>query len=496
MEEKNLQQTSLSFETLPFHQLTQSRFHQSAPDLIPHLPVIDELVAVFTKLKATLGDLGLERTVVIGMQHLLETTGTLVLDGLIGLGIKPNHIYLAGKSYSTSKIIENELLKKGIHIIPMNKPPEPGQYLECCIETVKEMWHRCIRNIAKESIDRIIVLDDGGRTSEYMPGFLRFEKYVGVIEQTRGGLYSTVLPRLPCRVIQVATCLTKKKFESKLIANAVSKALDSSINRLCLDIDMVFGVIGNGDIGAAVVEKLVNKGFKVVVYDPNPKAFSSLKHKSLKFYRMDSIEALLVNADCIIGCTGRDILAGISITDLIRGKKKFFMSCSSEDREFLSLLKMIAKNDRHTVHDTLGDIRYKIEGDTEVVIVNGGFPINFTRQPSSVPAHDIQLTRGLLLGSVIQAILDANKPIADGITINHSESCSVDPYIQRFVFNLWIKQQPEGRFEQELIANMQDISWIIKNSGGEYHPNLHLQHYFEKKQEQALDIMPSLRAKL
>jgi len=65
-------------------------------------------------------------------------------------------------------------------------------------------------------------------------------------------------------------------------------------------------------------------------------------------------------------------------------KTKTLISCSSEDKEFLSLLRVI-NNTSLNVFDPLDDIEYISEFGAKIHLLRGGFPVNFDNSGESVP---------------------------------------------------------------------------------------------------------------
>ncbi len=97
---------------------------------------------------------------------------------------------------------------------------------------------------------------------------------------------------------------------------------------------------------------------------------------------------------------GTDITTSLDLHELYG--TYYLISCSSQDMEFNSLLKVIHKNLAYKSLNILEDIKYPIKGGF-IKILKGGYPINFDNFGHSVPAEDIQLTRGVLLRGIIQA---------------------------------------------------------------------------------------------
>ena len=84
--------------------------------------------------------------------------------------------------------------------------------------------------------------------------------------------------------------------------------------------------------------------------------------------------------------------------------EKVLISCSSQDLEFRSAL--LSLNDGN--HGPVSQRQLTCEvtvplSEGKLRILRGGFPVNFDGSRESVPAADIQMTRGLLLGAILQA---------------------------------------------------------------------------------------------
>lgn len=162
-------------------------------------------------------------------------------------------------------------------------------------------------------------------------------KIIG-IEQTCGGLYSPTLKSELIPVVEVASSALKRHFESPLIAEVAVHKLNNIIKQFNIAKNLIFGIIGNGYIGSALAKHLIKLGYIVIV--PDVKANVDLGEKynnRIKF--VNGMEKVVLISDCIIGCTGTDCFKGLDILSLIE-KNKVFISFSSEDKEFRSLLKL------------------------------------------------------------------------------------------------------------------------------------------------------------
>ena len=185
---------------------------------IPKLPIIDSMVERAAKLQLSV----LDRTAIVSVQHLLETTATL-FKGLIDVGIKPANIFLAGKAYSTCPSVFIAIRDLGINLMPTVYPKNIGQYQLAAYESSRMLWRQFIAATKIKPFDRIVILDEGGGLLETMPNYLKIDRdrFIVGIEQTRGGLYSPTLDVLPFPLIEVASSAAKKIVESPLIAEAI-----------------------------------------------------------------------------------------------------------------------------------------------------------------------------------------------------------------------------------------------------------------------------------
>ncbi len=413
----------------------------------------------------------MNKVVFVCVQHLLHTTVNL-LESLIALGADPNNIFLLGKQYSSCDLVAEKLINMGIHLQEMTPLNRLGEYTDVFNYDVSKMWQNAKSYILKNDLDAIIVLDDGGRCLEFIrPDILSILPVIG-IEQTTAGLFNPAVLNLPVPFVDVAACAVKVHLESNMVVDALFSKLNGVLPQE--NSNLVCGVIGVGVIGKAVVRKLVSLGYNVIAYDSNESAVRSLQNVQQAL----SIKELLLKADYIFGCTGRDITASLKIEDTVKTNKVFF-SCTSEDKEFLSLLKYIQSiRNENSFINPLADIVWKLPNGATITVVKGGFPINFDNSGESVIAENIQLTRGLLLGALVQAFIIRTQLIINGIR----GRVMLHPFIQRFIVSEWISTDVDHEFSQELIEMFGDINWITANSGGVFCESNFLQNCFNRSE--------------
>lgn len=440
--------------------LSHSALFSSTRYTIPRLQLLDEMVAKILSANM-LANIDLQNTYIVGVQHILETTVTL-FDALNKLGIPYKNMFFSGKCYSTAEVIAHEVRARGINLMPSNKPDEPGEYDKYCRKGITHMWEVFNAAIRDKQVDRIIVLDEGGRSLEGMPSHMRFKYQVAAIEQTRAGLFSNTVNLLPFPLIEVASSAAKVILEPPLIATAIVNRFKSLLKRIPFTVDTVFGVIGNGAIGRGLITYLLSLDLQVIVYDEDQNAFHDFVEEK-NFIRLGGAQEVFANATIVFGCTGKDITSGLDMRAIIT-RDTTLISCTSEDKEFKSLLQTIARQSVVSF-DTLSDITCTANNGSKINILQGGFPFNFDRKPWNVPAEDIEVTQGLLLGSCVQAMLCANKPKQDSHTINRGDRQILNPYIQQFVALHWLARQRADRYSHKVLDIFSDIHCIKQKSG-------------------------------
>ena len=194
------------------------------------------------------------------VQHLLETTGSLI-QTLLSLGLDPKNIHILGKSYSSNPGVEDRLRTLGVNVAETGRQQHWGEYSAQLTEDVGRLWTQVGRGVDAQRPDAVIVLDDGGFCIKGMPRCLLDGVPVVGIEQTMSGLSLLgVPPRFP--VIDVASSAAKQWIEPPMISEAVLARL--SAHRFS---DFSIGVVGFGNIGKAMTETVGRTQTSIHVFD-------------------------------------------------------------------------------------------------------------------------------------------------------------------------------------------------------------------------------------
>ena len=279
---------------------------------IPPLPILEEMAQC---VKAN-GMPSLKDTVIIGVQHILPTTASMFDIIINHFGIHPSDIFLAGKFYSTCPPVEHYMRHRGIHVMKNKIPRRPGQFEELMRDTAHEMWALLAEHLKETKKNKVIIFDEGAHCLESIPKWLSLECSFASIEQTRFGLYADNVGTQLFPLIDVACSSAKKRLESPLIAKAVVKKVKEIFPKLAIHSNTVFGIVGIGAIGSAILSHLLSLGYKVVVYDDNENAFNNVHHPNC--FRVGKISSVIAGSNIVFGCTGRDISKDLNILGLVK----------------------------------------------------------------------------------------------------------------------------------------------------------------------------------
>lgn len=436
----------------------RSNMHQDVSEAL-HLPVLDAVMSKLSPPTESLSRLPFSRTAVIYVHHALHSS-LPVLRAQFQLGLKPNNTFVLNKSYSECADVVKETKKLGVHYQPCSPQLWAGGFLHAFIRDINLLWNKVILNLG--NVDNILIMDHGGHAMSFAPPKI-FKKYnvVGV-EKTTAGLINPNTEGLPFPIIDVATCAAKKFLESPLISEAVVSKLAPWIP--IADEKLVCGVVGYGAIGKAIAKKLLSMGHKVIIYDKDAKKLNDLNNAIFAF----DLTAVISYSDYIFGCTGRDMSSNLEDTLRLCPRDKTFISCSSEDVEFSSLIKYIQKQQGKMIAHPFNDIVYKNNMGSSMRIIKGGFPINFDNSGESVPLKDIQLTRALIFCGALQATSFFRKPQL----LNNPGRYMLDPDLQKLSANEWFKcliSDHGHTIPQEIVDQFNDKQWITINSDGIHH---------------------------
>ncbi len=339
------------------------------------LPLLDYTASLYP-------DVTLADAYVICAQHLVSTTYSL-FHTLLNLGLKPANLSVIGKCYSTDPEAYREMSKKGIDVCPSSLSFDSHRsFDEQYRENLLKFVNRRLKKISSAKFKKIIILDDGGELISIISSSLGEIKGAVAIEQTSSGFHKLNKKKASLPIINVARSPAKLIYESPIIAKLVVDTLVSQIKNLPSQPREVL-VIGNGAIGSRIREVLESK-YHISTFD---------KAASRSSIRSQDFEKFLKKFDLIIGCTGRSVLRPEQYKLL--KKNVILVSASSSDREFDAVH---LRNKMPLVRDCHQSLQ--IDG---TYLINCGFPVNFSAEFRAIDVDELQLTRSLLLSSILQA---------------------------------------------------------------------------------------------
>jgi hypothetical protein len=420
------------------------------------LPVLEALTKTGTLID------GWENIAFVCVQHILPTTLSL-FDALFRLGTKPGNIYLLGKNYSTHYASKQLITHLGIRVQNNSVHVQSGYFSEIFSKDIKNFWDYISIDLTKKRVNAIIILDEGGHCLASTPENIVRQYAIVGIEQTVAGLLNPKVPNLQYPLIDVATSAAKKWLEPPIISKAIIRKFQYHLQ--IRKSKLSCGVAGFGSIGKALANELSIMGHAVTVYD----IMNKNRTVDNRFQWCRSFDELISVSDYIFGCSGMDVTKEFDINSLPMGNK-YLTSCSSEDREFQSLLRFIQRN-KSCESSPLDDIVYENKNRLSITICRGGFPINFDNSSETEPPMGIQLTRGLILGAIIQALSMLNQSKR-----NYHAKVSLDMKLQRFIAKKWSRYQYRDSHLKRQLNHFKDANWICNNSGGIQNINENLYH--------------------
>jgi len=406
--------------------------------IFPRLPVLENLLEETGQVPE------LQDTALVALQHVLETTGSM-LESLFRIGLDPENVFLTGKIYSEHRDTARKLQREfGITYLEPKPPQRLGTYNQRLDRDALGLWEKV--SAASPNTEKIIALDDGGHLLRNVPPSLLNEYVVTGVEQTTSGVQTLS----PFPVVQVAISAAKSYLEPSLITEAVFEKVKTQIESLP---KVPVGVVGLGRIGGAVVRGVLKHRENANTFDKDESLSLSLEGAQ----RCSSLTQLIDRSGVIFGCTGQDISKQETWLSKVQGHK-VLISCSSSDVEFRRLLRMTRM---HDVENPLAPLELEVPPTgPRLTVLRGGFPINFDRTKESVPAQDIQITRGLLVGGILQATRKLPQDGADDVALSAR--------LQRRVVRSWFEDQPRRleTYENDVLEKLDSLDWIREHSGG------------------------------
>jgi S-adenosylhomocysteine hydrolase len=388
------------------------RDQAAVPD---RLPLLDAFMAERAPTDEPLRDV----TAVL-VQH---QTGSIVpmLKALAVMGLDLNRAFFVDIPYSTHSAVVEVVRRLGVP----DRNLAGGHYrLDDSLSgyqlgRVAELLRRLRQRVPPEQ--RVLVLDDGAYVLEAMSLVGPPSRRLAVVEQTVFGMRKLREDERvgACResvpVINVAESRPKKVLEADFLGTAIAGALarpaSPVLERLRAGRTLL---LGYGAIGSAVARSLCEHvavpRSSVSVGDPSADARRRASRDGFALWSRGSHER---NFDVVIGCSGRASFLPEDVRFVEDGA--YLASASSGtvelSRDAIFTLANGTAQPAIFVHgnEPLGqrglhsDVRVHVF-DRDVVILNGGFPVDFDGTINGAAGDAIQLTRTLMVGGALQAL--------------------------------------------------------------------------------------------
>jgi S-adenosylhomocysteine hydrolase len=262
----------------------------------------------------------------------------------------------------------------------------------------------------------ILVVEDGGYFASAMHALMPslLSRVIGTVEQTSRGIAKLReavvedLARIAVPVVSVPDSTLKKGFEPPFIAAGIVRTLHNLLSRDLGEMKVL--VLGYGVIGKALVERLLDAGAEITVFDPK------LRHDPASLYArfdvaLDPIAAA-PDKDLIIGASGRQSVTPEVIDAASAGT--YFASASSDQHEIaVGYFEEIAVEKEVLRHDFLycegGRERvpkgttYRVLPDgRELFLIHDGRPINFMSLGSGMSDREADLVLALIYAGALE----------------------------------------------------------------------------------------------
>jgi len=326
----------------------------------------------------------LEGVQILWVQHILWTTRAMFEFLVRNHNLDPASVHLLGKCYSTHPETWNKMREIWMHIHERSIHFDRRYWFDtyhrvACVDLLENSWINRKRPT--------IIVDDWGELiyQTIQRDFDWRMKTYAAIEQTSSWYTRNKKIFHPFwgyerepefRLINIARSEAKLILETPHIIDAIVSEFRKKILHHNLVPQKIL-VIWMGIIGTALVKKLQSEWFDVECFD---------KHSG------QHLTEAVKTSNVIFGTTGDNILPEIEV---FLQENTMLISCSSSDREFgWRILKERYPWDIIDCHKDL-------ELDRGIILVNGGFPINFNWEEHSVPPKKIQLTRALIMAAIL-----------------------------------------------------------------------------------------------
>jgi hypothetical protein len=419
-------------------------------DAFAPLPLIDSVLERFpVEPQPALADADL-----LACRHLMGSTVAEIgamqqaVPGLDCFGV-------IGKPYSANQLVALELQRRAVRVDldslttgPLSQHPF-GAYAGRHRVRARQLVRDFLDN-SPETDRPLVVVDDGGALIDAVGQKVlagEIQRPVVAVEQTTHGMFAVrhflshpVARRHGFAVISVAESRTKLGDESALITSSVADTTAAWLNHLYESRRIItrspVGVLGFGILGMSIARTLRERGMKVIVFDRNNRKAATAH--DMGFESVWSVGEVLSQCRLVIGASGGTAVNEEATSDLLDGT--ILVSVSSGDKEFSGLnlwdvnVEPILPDDKDlTAFDQAHGLAVATnpQDGRVVYLPNRGFPVNFDGSLDPIRREEIQLTRALMVGAILQAA--GSSPLGKPFTVGDSGEFQLHREIDRYI---------------------------------------------------------------
>ena len=310
--------------------------------------LIDKLTVLQSIIIAS--DVDFSDTSLLVVQHIKRNTVAFIK---LLKSVRFKEIVVIGKPYSVDKTAATELSVLCRLIMP----------------SYEEMESLDVVNKAMTHINgKFICLDLGGYLSRYFDKNGSEIQPIGLIEDTKNGLWFDETAKFSFPLVSIASS-ELKKLESTFVARSIIRNMENIIINEMQWTTSGFNVllIGYGTIGETLSRNM-KQDCNLCIYDTAKLRLASAKTEGLKIIQtLDNLNEY----DLIIGVTGEMPLK----TELLRLKNNVILvNGSTRKREFF--FESIAHRVKTQVSGN-GITTYTLDNNKKIHLLNYGYPVNF-----------------------------------------------------------------------------------------------------------------------
>lgn len=407
-------------------QALQAFYHEQIPEKVAdELPLLRAYAARIPNRKIY------DNTDAVFIQHHLGPFIPKIVT-MVENGLDKKHCWFIDIPYSTNAEVRSTLEKLQFPAdqmaLPFNDPIEDYD------ENQSQRVSFLMLKLAKRDISRkLLVIDDGAYFARFLrklmfhaPELKQAFANACIVEQTTRGhrfllSYGEELAAFfNVKMVSIARCKTKIKFESPFIGAAVARAIMNSLKNTSLLQIRHIAVIGFGAVGEATVNQIAAKthGSAIDIVEVSKQKLNKIRGLNKLFPRnhFRGVRSLDTTKryELVIGCTGynsfridqRDMLADKAIlvsgsSAAVEFNRAGFVELADRYPDDELMIREKEKTRKKGIHAT---IRLSLEGGRTVSFLNAGFPANFDGKMECLPMRMIQATHTLLYAAAVQVL--------------------------------------------------------------------------------------------